>query len=1164
MIRGGLVTKRFLIEGIIGTEAWVALSTDRLAELHARLCEVLAAIPRFRRPTEAETEAEVIRPVLGILGWEDTLLQQNLSAKGRSDVPDMLLFRDRASLEAAARLHHHQRYRQGLCVVESKRWERPLDREEKGSRADGGVPSTQMLRYLRRVEDLAGGALRWGILTNGRLWRLYWQGAASVAEGFFEVDLAKALGEQPMDFIDRLTFDADDDAAARAHALKLFVLFFGRSAFLADVAGRSFHQLALAQGQYWVRQVTGDLSNIVFDHVFPTLADALVKADPQRDPDLGPVYLDTVKHGVLVLLYRLLFVLYAEDRDLLPANTPPYADFALKPLRVEIAAKRAAGHPQSSAMATIWSRFKGIFGAIAKGDDELGIPPYNGGLFATEAAPILERVQLSNAVMADVIFRLSHQEDRQSGRDPAYINYRDLSVRHLGGVYERILEHGLRPSADGTIEVAQDESARKDSGSYYTPDELVMLIIDRSVGPLAADRLKAFHDAADRLASDPRPTEERLQALQALDPACRLLDLKICDPAMGSGHFLVNLVDWLADRVLTAMADASVLADWAGYVSPLAARIAGIREEIEDNARTHDWPVRDGHLDDRHIVRRMILKRVIHGVDKNRMAVELAKVALWLHSFTVGAPLSFLNHHLRWGDSVVGAWVRPTLDDVRRRGALFNGAAIRRVEQAAAGMAQVEQSNDSDLAAVKRSEVAFGAVEDDTAPVAAFFSLLTAERILGVLDHAPKKAPPSVSALRKAGKSAKQIAKAEADHAAFERAAAWRLMLDGTFGDPMRIALGEERVAPPDGAPGTDRGDARRRRLADELVDEARRLADHHRFLHWEIAFPNIWTDLTADAPVGGFDAVIGNPPYVRQELLSAIKPALKPRDKDAGPPTLAAQAGYAAFDGMADLYVYFYEQGLRLLRPGGRMGYVVTNKWLKAGYGEALRGLFAAAWVEFVADFGHAKHFFPEADVFPSVLVVCRPDGSAPPETAAVCVIPREEVPAKGLAEAVERNVYPLPRAVFTRESWTLEPPAVMALLDRIRRNGVPLADYAGVKPLNGIKTGLNEAFLIDTPTRDSLIRDDPLCAALIKPYLRGQDVERWRAPDSGLHMILLKSSGDHPWPWATAATETEAEALFRRTYPSLHAHMKQFETMPPENGKPKGLRHREDHGRF
>ncbi len=771
MIRGGLLTKRFLAEGIIGTEAWTGLSDSEMDDIRTRLRSVLATVPKFRKPTESETEAEVIRPILGILGWSDTLLQQNLSAKGRSDVPDMLLFGDRASLETAAGLHHHHRYRHGLCVVESKRWERPLDREEKGSRAERGVPSSQMLRYLRRVEDLAGGALRWGILTNGRLWRLYWQGAASVSEDFFEVDLAKALGEQPMDFIDRLLFDSDDDGA-RTHALKLFILFFRRAAFLPGTAGLSFHQTALAEGKFWVKRVTGSLSDTVFGHVFPTLADAIAKADPERDPRLGAAYLEEIKNGVLVLLYRLLFVLYAEDRDLLPVTEPPYSDCALKPLRGEIATRHAAGQRYPSAMATLWSRFRGIFGAIATGNDELGIPPYNGGLFAAESAPILERVQLSDAVMAEVIFRLSHEDGAAPGGGSAYINYRDLSVQHLGSVYERLLEHGLRATEDGSVKVAVDPSARKGSGSFYTPDELVRLIIDRTVGPLAAERLKAFHEAANQLADDPRPMQERLSALRALDPACRLLDLKVCDPAMGSGHFLVSLVDWLADRILDAMADAAVLADWAGYVSPLAADIARTRTGIEENAGRHGWSLRDGHLDDRHIVRRMILKRVVHGVDKNRMAVELAKVALWLHSFTVGAPLSFLNHHLRWGDSVVGAWTRPKLDEMRRRGALFSGDAIRRVEHAADGMAQVEQSNDSDLAEVKRSEAAFDGVQADTAPVAAFFSLLTAERIMGVLDDAPKKAPPSAAALRKAKKSAKQIAKAEADAIAFERAAA--------------------------------------------------------------------------------------------------------------------------------------------------------------------------------------------------------------------------------------------------------------------------------------------------------------------------------------------------------------------------------------------------------
>jgi hypothetical protein len=269
----------------------------------------------------------------------------------------------------------------------------------------------------------------------------------------------------------------------------------------------------------------------------------------------------------------------------------------------------------------------------------------------------------------------------------------------------------------------------------------------------------------------------------------------------------------------------------------------------------------------------------------------------------------------------------------------------------------------------------------------------------------------------------------------------------------------------------------------------------------------------------------------------------------------------------MADLYVYFYEQGLRLVRPGGRMSYVVTNKWLKAGYAEALRGLFASkAEVEFVADFGHAKHFFPDADVFPSVVAVRRPaqDHSPPTETQ-VCLIPRDAVPEKGLSATVAAATYPLPRTHFTKDVWTLEPPEVVTLLDKIRKNGVALSEYAGVKPFYGIKTGFNEAFLIDASTRDRLVREDPGCSEIIKPYSRGQDIERWWSPPSGLHMIVLRSSGDHPWPWADAPDESEAEKRFKAAFPSLYAHMKTFETLvDPISGQKRGLRHRDDQGRF
>ena len=136
---------------------------------------------------------------------------------------------------------------------------------------------------------------------------------------------------------------------------------------------------------------------------------------------------------------------------------------------------------------------------------------------------------------------------------------------------------------------------------------------------------------------------------------------------MGSGHFLVSLVDWLADHVLDAMAEASASVGFAPYVSPLASRIEAIRARILAEAKTHGWPIAGSQLDDRHIVRRMVLKRVVYGVDKNPMAVELAKVALWLHSFTVGAPLSFLDHHLRCGDSILGAWTRRTVDRAAAR-----------------------------------------------------------------------------------------------------------------------------------------------------------------------------------------------------------------------------------------------------------------------------------------------------------------------------------------------------------------------------------------------------------------------------------------------------------------------------------------------------------------
>ncbi|MEE4212620.1 MAG: Eco57I restriction-modification methylase domain-containing protein [Parvularcula sp.] len=996
------------------------------------------------------------------------------------------------------------------------------------------------MHYLRRAAVVADGKMPWGILTNGRHWRLYYQNALSVAEDFFEIDLGKVFG---LPGCDR---DLLDEPIDQDHAFRLFALIFGREAFRPSEQGRSFHLIAIEDAKRWEERVRKDLADTVFDAVFPELINSIPLADPDRPETPDDHYAEQVRQAAMFLLYRLLFVLYAEDRNLLPDERGPYADYCLTRLREEIKERHVQGQAQLARSTAYWSRLETIFGAISEGDDDLGIPPYNGGLFAAEGNSLLSRIKLADDTLAKVILPLSHREEDGRLR---YINYRDLSVQQLGSIYESILEYGVEIEEGGWVRPRSDNEARHRSGSYYTPEPLVSLIIEKTVGPLVDEKREAFEAALESGAKG--------DDLRAHDPAMALLSLRIVDPAMGSGHFLVSLVDWLSDKVLTAVGDAESMAD-GNYTSPLVKHIAELRDGIVANAREHNWPIVEEQLDDRHIVRRMVLKRCVHGVDLNPMAVELAKVALWLHSFTVGAPLSFLDHHLRCGNSVLGAWVRPTMDWMQERGALISNRHLAPLANIVREMEKIEGLTDTDIAQVDQSKTLFAAVSEASAPLEAVLSLAKADDLMGVLETNVRRPREPANAIRRDGdnrladmrevlaqitdkeeaekarvalereatKIDRAVVKAREAERKFDRAEAMKLVHDGTFGDPSLIASGKIEVFAADvrteldlEAPEPVQGslmpshlpDDRRRALADSLVREARAVATEQRFFHWEVAFPGVWRDLSSAGRSGGFDAVIGNPPYVRQEEITPIKPAL-------------AKA-FDTFTGMADLYVYFYEQGIKLLKPGGRMGYVVTNKWLRTGYAESLRRMFAEdVWIEFLVDFGHARHLFPDADVHPCVIAVRKPNGDEVPEEFDLAVIPREKVPREGLGAAVSAATYRAKRSDLNGEAWVLERPDVAALLKKMRERGVPLSEHAGMKPYRGVLTGLNDAFLIDTNTRDQLVRDDPAAAEIIKPYLRGQDIGRWLPEWAGLWMIF-----------ARRGIEIER-------YPSIHRHLQAF----------------------
>ncbi len=256
MLQGALFTRDYLKLGIQETEAWQELDDSELASFQKIVVDVFDEFPVDSTPNEATTEKDLIFKVLEALGWDDFLPQQTASPKRRLDVPDVLFF---ATAEDKRKANKEKvpanRYRHGIAIAEDKPWQVPLDRAGKGRVAHEGVPSNQILRYLSVAEVQSERRIQWGILTNGRHWRLYYQGARSRSEEFLELDLAAIVGLEG--FADDLFAPGKED---RAHWLKVFYLMFRREAFLSQtVDGRTFHQISLDEGRLWEERVAKDL-----------------------------------------------------------------------------------------------------------------------------------------------------------------------------------------------------------------------------------------------------------------------------------------------------------------------------------------------------------------------------------------------------------------------------------------------------------------------------------------------------------------------------------------------------------------------------------------------------------------------------------------------------------------------------------------------------------------------------------------------------------------------------------------------------------------------------------------------------------------------------------------------------------------------------------------
>ena len=335
----------------------------------------------------------------------------------------------------------------------------------------------------------------------------------------------------------------------------------------------------------------------------------------------------------------------------------------------------------------------------------------------------------------------------------------------------------------------------------------------------------------------------------------------------------------------------------------------------------------------------------------------------------------------------------------------------------------------------------------------------------------------------------------------------------------------------------------------DSQIEEIKANKIFENAFEWRFEFPEVLNDAGGFI---GFDVVMGNPPYIRQEEIKLFKPYF--------------EAVYTTFSGTADLYVYFVEKGLSILKREGHFVFILPNKWMRAGYGTKLRQYLGQKNIEAVIDFGDLR-VFEEATTYPCVLFIQNKISNGFFKGANVETL---KLP-KGLANHVNRNFFTVNSNFLPHSGWSLKDQNIQTLIEKINSRGVTLREYTKDKIYYGIKTGLNEAFVIDQATRDKIIAEDPKADKLIKPFLAGRDIKRYLEPQSSKYLILIpkgftiKRNLDPDDPNYISMVEEpprygymESDSAwhwFSTNYPSIANHLKAFE---------KKARQRSDQGDF
>jgi len=845
---------------------------------------------------EKQLEQRFFGPIFKILNHT---VEVNESTKFQ-EFPDYALFPNRESLDDAHRNKDFSSfYKNAYAIGEVKRWGIELDRFGKDKNDRKRNPSLQIWIYLH------DNAPKWGILSNGAKWRLY--NKDRLRDEYFEIDLPTLFA----------TNDIEN--------FRYFYYFFRMEAFLKSHDGDPFLERVLKGSVEYANEIGDDLKENVY-RAMKKIGEGFFNWTQNKLDIQDEATREIVQKNTMLLLYRFLFLLYAEGKELLDLGNSLYRDsYSFQRLKKEIKEKHDG--PQQNRYqtlsTTLWFRLRDLFRLIDQGSESFGIlksnfyvPAYNGGLFDPEKHPELEKWTIGDSYLAEAIDLLSRSN--VNGKLD-FVDYSTLEIRHLGSIYEGLLEYKLKVAEEdmvvkneewctlgtynekikqmkgfsdfddfdkvtkGQLHLATDKGERKSTGSYYTPDYIVNYIVDNTIGPMVE---KKWNEAKAKE--------------QSLVDAT--LSVKVLDPAMGSGHFLVGSIEFLAGKLLLAAQNDIE----SGMIS-------------DDSHFTDDW------------ARREVVSHCIYGVDLNYMAVELAKVSLWLTTISKDKPLSFLDHRLKQGNSLIGAQLMdlPWYPDLNDKTKKRDNTTLQKFE---------DEVRRPFVDKIVQQLMALSEIDDDT------------------IEHINQK-----KALFEKLKENKQYLQIKSIADVYTAV---------YFGNETTEVNKNPKFAYNDlfwALKGDDKEWARK--TYKPWFKKAMEIARDKSFFHWELEFPEVFFEAGAPKENPGWDVVVGNPPYIDSEEMAHSWQEVR---------DYCVKVGYEAASGNWDIFCVFIEKGLLATRDGGLFGQIIPNKLLAADYAAGAQNVISSHTLTKLRDYSRVKVF--GASVYPIVVIVDKKIHAAEP----------------------------------------------------------------------------------------------------------------------------------------------------------------------------------------